>query len=71
MVCLRTEGETAVVSAQPKFLTSFCYILIPHMLENTLRKIEYHLDILSALIGAHVEVILHSVTLILLPIKHY
>jgi hypothetical protein len=39
------------------------------MLENTLREIEYRLDILHGKKGAHIEVVEHSAVLILQVIK--
>jgi hypothetical protein len=35
------------------------------MLENTWRELEYRLDILCAMMGAHVEVVWHSALLVL------
>jgi hypothetical protein len=37
----------------------------PQMLENTWRQIEYRLDILRAMKGAHIKVVWHSAVLIL------
>jgi hypothetical protein len=39
--------------------------ITPQMLENTWRELEHRLDILRTTKGAHVEVVLHSVVLIL------
>jgi hypothetical protein len=41
----------------------------PQMLESTWRELEYRLDILCAMMGAHVEVVWHSSVLILNVIK--
>jgi hypothetical protein len=41
----------------------------PQKLENTWKEIDYRLDILRAIKGAHVEVILHSSGLILKVMK--
>jgi hypothetical protein len=40
-------------------------IAAPQMMENTWKEIEYRLDILSGMKGAHAKIVLHSSGLIL------